>query len=1208
MRIGSCCSIVLCVLVCGFPVAAEPGSKGSSRSSLLPLAFEPEPHQVGGASGFVTRAGEQVIRVSGWELEINSGVKEPVRIQFAGARRTARPEALQPLPGKVNYLLGVDRAKWRTNVPTWQRVRYRDVYPGIDLEYYGNQRNVEYDLVLQPGADPKQLRIRVDGASSTRVSKSGDLLIGTEHGEMVQHRPVVYQEYGGARRPVKAEYRRVANHEYAFAVSDYDARRKLVIDPVVTFTASFGTSGATPVAVGRDAQGNAYLSGNTSSSSFPLTPGAYQTVSGFRLTGFVTKLNPGGDVMLYSTYVSGRIDGMAVDAAGHAYVTGRLQDRSAPGYAGCGPEPNGFVVKLGRRGDSAEYASCLPEMTPTAIALDETGAAYVAGSTTSPRLAVTPGAAQARSGNGATLGSDGFAGKLKADGQQFEYLTYLGGSADDAIQAIAVDKAGQAYVTGWTKSPDFPVAQARQWEPGGGVLMRSEDAAANWRRAESGLPVAPSLLVAHPNAAGVVLAVLQDPGDGIYRLYKTVDGGAAWFPYAPIPVQPAAVLFDTKDDSILYLVAAGTLYRTTNGGANWQPIRLPNSSADVSLTAGRQGSTLYFLALGTLWRSRDAGDTWSALNALGHGVNQVAVDAVNEQGLYVLGGDTLLKSADSGTTWAEVGKDARIAGSKLLVAAGNPSILYASGASTYLSEDGGKNWTLALNAGVSAIDSGDPHTAYQITSQGLYRIRFEGGAATSSLVLSGKIRSLQMDAGTSSRVYVSAPPAWDAFLTKINSDGSAWVYSTYFGGTGFDVGRSLAVDVDGNVTMVGSTNSTNLPTTESGPQRIFGGALSAWSEAGADLGAGAAPDAFVAQFDSSGQTLRFGTYLGGTLQEDGLGVTMDWQGTIYAMGTARSAEFPFSADSAKPRGEPGLAGSIAGTFLARIDGSEPAMDYRGYFENFASALAVDAADQVLLASLTRTFEQGQATSAEDLEFKIIRFGESLVRPQVATGGLVDPFTQRTGRAVPGSVQWLSGSHLASGTAEAAGTPLPLELLGTRVLIDGRPAPLLKVGPERIEFQVPYETPADTVVEIVVRTAEGDSLPAALRILKAAPNVRVDLETARAVATNEDGSVNGPEHPAAAGSVVTVSLTGVGPLENGPVTGEAAAGKARAVLPSSVRIGKKDGAVVYLGAAPGQVGVGQAEIRIPMLVSSEYPMVLTVGGVAGNRCLISVVAQ
>jgi len=420
-----------------------------------------------------------------------------VRMKLVGANATAKLTGLAELPGKSNYFIGNDPKKWRTNVPNYAKVKYTSVYPGVDLVYYGNQRQLEYDFVVQPGADPRQIALQLVAPASSRdaakmaalrIDKNGDLVVGTEGGEVIFHKPVVYQPATDNAQWTKQEKQSTNDKRFVsgnyilkddrvtFEIASYDKTKPLVIDPTLAYSTYLGGSGldqGNGIAV--DKSGNAYITGLASSFDFPVTPGAFQSTFGGGGQGgcstcgdaFVSKINAAGSALVYSTYLGGSGNdagfGIAVDAAGNAYVTGSTASSNFPTTLGAFETTFGggtftgdaFVSKLDATGSALVYSTYLGGSADDAgsgIVLDASGKAYVAGFTLSSDFPTTPGAFQT-----ALAGIDGnaFVSKLNAVGSALVYSTYLGGGADSA-SAIALDSTGDVYLTGHTNSTAFP--------------------------------------------------------------------------------------------------------------------------------------------------------------------------------------------------------------------------------------------------------------------------------------------------------------------------------------------------------------------------------------------------------------------------------------------------------------------------------------------------------------------------------------------------------------------------------------------------------------------------------------------------------------------------------------------------------------------------------------------------------------------------------
>src|SRR5437016_6840034 len=258
-----------------------------------------------------------------------------LRMTFVKANPAPAVAGVGELPGKSNYFVGNDPKKWRVNVPTYAKVRYQDLYPGIDLVYYGNQRQLEYDFVVSPGADPKAITLAFDGVDGAAIDALGDLVLRAGETEVRLRKPFVYQDHDGQRAVIPTRYVLKAERQVAFEVAAYDITQPLIIDPVLVYSTLLGGSNDDRgFGIAVDAAGNAYVTGGTGSSDFPTTAGAFQTTLGGSSDAFVTKLDPTGTALVYSTYLGGSsgdfANGIAVDATGSAYVTGTTLSADFP--------------------------------------------------------------------------------------------------------------------------------------------------------------------------------------------------------------------------------------------------------------------------------------------------------------------------------------------------------------------------------------------------------------------------------------------------------------------------------------------------------------------------------------------------------------------------------------------------------------------------------------------------------------------------------------------------------------------------------------------------------------------------------------------------------------------------------------------------------------------------------------------------------------
>ncbi len=439
-----------------------------------PLHFERRESQGPGSVRYVSRGRGYGVSVGSAEmvLSLEKGRKgSSLRVSLAGARTDAEVEGLEELPGKANYFIGNDPKKWRTNVPAYAKVRCRGVYPGIDLVYHGRERELEYDFVVAPGADPWPVRLRFEGARSLRVDGEGSLVIGLGTGELVKRAPRLYQEPGAGREVVTGRWVLHGDKEAGFVVGEYDRKRTLVIDPVLSYSTYLGGSDEdVGYAIAVDGSGSAYVTGYTRSIDFP-TQGPYQpNQSGNDV--FVTKFSPSGNSVVYSTYLGGSDDdtgfGVAVDGSGSAYVTGFTPSTDFPtlnAYQSDQLDEDAFVTKLSPSGDSLVYSTYLGGSgldIAFAVAVDGSGSAYVTGSTNSADFP-TQNAYQV----GPVIFNEAFVTKLSPSGSGLVYSTYLCGDGGDIGSSLAVDAQGYAYVTGTTSSTNFPTQAPYQLDQPG---------------------------------------------------------------------------------------------------------------------------------------------------------------------------------------------------------------------------------------------------------------------------------------------------------------------------------------------------------------------------------------------------------------------------------------------------------------------------------------------------------------------------------------------------------------------------------------------------------------------------------------------------------------------------------------------------------------------------------------------------------------------
>jgi hypothetical protein len=476
---------------------AVPSGASLAGYSQLPLSFEVNRGQTAPQVNYLARGSGYTLFLSATQATLGltqpsarrgaPSVEDVLRLGLVGANPAASVVGLDRLGGVSNYFIGNDPSKWLTNVPNYGEVEYQNVYPGVNLVYYGNQGQLEYDFVLAPRADPAAIRLSVQGTQGVRLDAQGDLVLHTAGGDVVEHSPVVYQNIGGKRQSVDGQFVLEGNGQVGFRVGAYDHSKPLVIDPVLAYSTYLGGSGndwGNGIAV--DSSGNAYITGVTQSINFPTTPGAVQTMYGSGPSGggygevFISKLNASGTALVYSTYLGGSgytVGGtaIAVDASGDAYITG-LAGSSFPTTPGAFQQKSSvsgpFVTELNPTGSALVYSTYLTGSTGgdegLGIAVNAAGNAYVTGYTYSLDFPTTPNSFEPHypdpyantQGNGVT-----FVAEFNPTGSALVYSTFLGGSTsyiDDRGNGIAVDSAGDAYVAGVTDATDFPLMNAFQ--------------------------------------------------------------------------------------------------------------------------------------------------------------------------------------------------------------------------------------------------------------------------------------------------------------------------------------------------------------------------------------------------------------------------------------------------------------------------------------------------------------------------------------------------------------------------------------------------------------------------------------------------------------------------------------------------------------------------------------------------------------------------
>lgn len=487
------------VLLAAFIWGLVPGSAHASFEALpspkqinmhfaqLPLSFVRNVGQIDKSVQYYERADSHATFFSPDAVRFRFNGTRPrstgdlLTLRFLGQAPDGRAlKARGPLEGHVNYIIGRDPKKWFNRIPMFKEVVYERVFPDTDIHFYGNQRQLEYDIVLKPGADPEALRFAYEGAENLRLNDGGDLEIFLGNETIIQHRPTIFQEVAGVRHTVSGSFVLLsqdqisssqATHGFGFKLGRYDPKYPLVIDPVLVYSTYLGGTHhdhAHGIAV--DGSGNTYIAGETRSLTFPIVAPIQTAMAGDE-DAFVTKLNAGGTAILYSTYLGGHNHdeayGISIDASGNAYISGSTRSSTFPVSVSAyqstlARNDDAFLIELdpsgamlystflgGRRGDRS-----------FSNANDGTGVVYVGGTTSSNDFPTLSAYQSARGGD-----SDAFIAKIdttKVGAASLIYSTYLGGKKDDEGNSIAVNPMGEVFIAGKTESKSsggspFPV-------------------------------------------------------------------------------------------------------------------------------------------------------------------------------------------------------------------------------------------------------------------------------------------------------------------------------------------------------------------------------------------------------------------------------------------------------------------------------------------------------------------------------------------------------------------------------------------------------------------------------------------------------------------------------------------------------------------------------------------------------------------------------
>jgi len=877
-----------------------------------------------------------------------------VRMRLVGATPGPSLEGLEPLPGKSNYFSGRDPARWRTNIPTYAKVRARGVYPGVDLVYYGNERQLEYDFVVSGGADPSKIELAFEGAEGLSVDPGGDLVLRLPDGELRQHKPLVYQETTRGRRLLEGRYVLRADNRVAFQVANYDRSRPLVIDPTLSFSTYLGgNSSETVYGVAVHSGGDIYVAGSTCSRDLPTTTGAYRVSSPGCWCAFVSRLDSAGSTLIYSTYLGQTSGwGLAVDNEGNAYVTG-VAVRGFPTTAGAfrtalGGSADAFAAKLNSTGSVLLYSTYLGGSQSDygyAIGVDSSGIAVVTGYTYSSDYPTTPNAVQRSFGGG----TDAFVTKVNQTGTGLVYSTYLGGSGYDYGQGLTLDSSSRAFVTGYA-SPGFPTtpgayraatgfgAFLTKLESDGGsfgystylgpadgwgvAVDSSGNAYVTGRAFGSDYPTTPGALqTAFGGASDAFVTEVNPAGSGL--IYSTFLGGSYNEIGNGIVLDRVGNVYVTGETESTNFPTVSPLQSAHSGGSGvfksgdrggtWTESNtgLGTNHIAALLIDSRTPSTVYAAGPGTaVFKSTDWGNTWAVSSSgISGDVSALVQDGLNAAVLYAVTSRGVYRSANAGASWARIGFGDTGAYA-LAVDPKNSAILYAgTPRGVFKSADTGGTW-IAMNRGLGevldataiAVDPFNSNNLYAgFWDSSLYRSTNGGSDWVGPGWCWDTIKAFAIDPVNPAIIYAAA---WGA-LCKSTNAGVGWNWSDT--GLSYPFLHGMAIDRSTPATLYAGTDGGGLfKSINSGNNwsRVRGGltagvvkavAVDPGDSSKVYAGTYIGTDVFLTKLNLSAGLIWYSTFLGGIASDTGYAVAVDSYGTAYVAGWTESGDFPITS-------------------------------------------------------------------------------------------------------------------------------------------------------------------------------------------------------------------------------------------------------------------------------------------------------------------------
>ena len=1253
-----------------FSVSAQERATPASVFGRVPVRFEPLQDR----SGYIARAGGSSVRVTATDATFESGV----RMRLAGARPDARGASLDPLPSHSSYFFGNDPSKWRSGIANYAKVRYSGVYPGVDLVYHGDvnqgDTRLEYDFVLAPGADPRQLRQVFDGAARLRIDSNGDLLVRAGKKLLRFKEPVASQD----RQPVPVRYALNGRHEAGFRVGSYDATKVLVIDPTLVFSTLLGGSNYTPagrdnpllesgdsaLAIAVDAAGNSYVTGYTEAAAFTVLNAEQSTCAFPALPGdmcvFVAKFSPQG-TLLYSTYLGGSGsdtgNGIAVDSTGAVYVTGST---SSPDFPLKNPflstrvaSSTAFVTKLSPDGSTLVYSTYLggsatnpvvPGNVGNAIAVDSSGNACVTGTTTSTSFPL-------QNPTEATLlgTQDVFVTKLNATGSALVFSTYLGGSATDAGKAIAVDASGNVYVTGSVQSANFPPLNAEQATLRGsqnafvtkfnptGTMVYSTFLGGTGFDSGNGIAVdsAGNTYITGATTstnfptANAMQSQLSGTGNNAFVTKLSPTGSSLIFStYLGNSATGYAIAVDAAGEAYVAGATTSSTFPVLNavqstGGNPPPPLHVagPSVNAFISKLSADGSKFVYSTYFG--------GNYPTGNFPLGDAALGIALDSAGQA--YVAGragtGDfptfNAFQSTISGYSNAFVAMISESA-SVPCVYRVNPPVpsatlpsSFGSGQLIVQSNSSACSWQASSSDSWLTITQGS-------TGSGISRVVFSYPsnpnltARSATITVAGQTVTLTQTAST----YALGIPAVNGLPGSLARVPMTLTSSLAFSSLSLE----FTVQANGSAPMVTAPiafqpapgmPAPQISTSTIGQSQVID---LTWTSIYPAL---LATTTNIGEFQvllpasaSIGQTYTVNTDGQGNGSQTTVQVLADVMSTITVGNPAPNALWLLPSSAA-----PGSAAQtikvngegFTATSTVLWNGSARTTTFVSETQLQAAITAADIATAGAAQVTVSNPTPGGGTSAA-LPFLIT----TTPVPVVGTNGIVD--AARYGLTLTGNtIVSIFGTNLATSTGLAGSLPLPALFGGVKVLVDGVAAPIFFIAPGQINLQLPWRLVNQTQTSIVVNNNGVSSAPTIVQLSPAAPSIFtineqgngqgaiLDATTGVFMApTNSIPNVN--SRPAIAGEIVSIYCTGLGAIQNASFAdGAPSTGVVSTVTPAQVTIGGVTAAVSYTGLAPGFVGLYQVNVTVPAGVASSnsVAVVVSMNGAMSNTVTMAI---